>query len=59
MPPITALSHKGDQFPNQGAEETSLRPDETENGPKTTLGRRADAHTREENSFILTMYFIN
>ena len=51
---ITPLSHKGDQFANQGSEETPLRTDETENGPKTTLGRRADAHTREENSFILT-----
>ena len=50
------LLNKGGQSSNQGAEETSLRPDATQNGPKTTLGRRANAHTGEENSYILTIY---
>ena len=38
----------------EGAEETALRPDETENGSKTSLRRGENADTGEENSYILT-----
>ena len=55
-----AIINSGVQVVNffyEGAEETPLRPDETENGPKAHFRRGTNAHSRKENSSILRYNF--